>query len=259
MCGIFGWNLKAGAVGDAARLVLARSLGSMNDSRGGDGWGCWTPDMKRPLKGLGNFRGSGAADRMAESLRAIGHTRKACSGSVVAHNSHPFRKASTLDRTRVVVGCHNGMVFNHADMAADLGIDRYEVDSEILIQMISDKRRLELADGVVQGYGVLCWTVEGYDGINLCQMRHGQLSVAGLGTAEAPIGVVWSSDRVHLETALKVAGLAEVAFPYGLVEGEVVRAKEGCLYTSNMRINLGGRRVSRNDAEATGMLWRDAE
>jgi len=225
MCGIFGWQIQPNGITNAQRLVLSVMLATQNDDRGGDSYGFYVHDTNKALaeriiKGLGL---AGPACRvMASRPMMMGHTRKATTGDVVAANSHPFIIGK-------IVGAHNGMVFNHAEMQTKYG-RKCEVDSEHIFHHINEG--LDVSE--LDGYGAIEYiNTDAPDSVYLCKMSSGELAIYGIGTSSKDVkGIVWSSSQKHLVYSLETAGLE--FFPYGVKTGKRYLVQSGRLFESTL-------------------------
>ena len=228
MCGIYGYSFpEDGILSEGQRAVLAFVLADENDSRGKDSAGFVRLDageleVRRVLG-----RAAPHAHWLSGTRTAFGHTRYATHGRKIIENAHPFAVGDVL-------GAHNGIIYNCEDLNAKYGRE-YEVDSVHLFA--------HLADGLpfddVEGYGSIEWVVlPDTESVFLCRLSGGELSVAGIGSGPADCrGVVWSSDRDHLEKALVFAGVDDYFF-FEVTEGEVLCARRGRLFDAEKKLTL---------------------
>lgn len=231
MCGVFGYDLADLAIPAAQRAVLVAALGHYNDRRGGDSWGAFAPDAPGDniWRGLGDIGPS--AWQFGEHPRLFGHTRFATHGKKVLANAHPF--VITGQRGEVV-GAHNGVIHNHAELNA-MRRRNFDVDSQHIFQHIADGE--DLTD--LEGYGTVWWFHNNQ--ARLCKLSHsGDLSVVGIkDKSGAAKGVVFSSLKSSLEDALKLAGMWGWAFEYEVPVGQVYIVRDGLWRPKGERLNLG--------------------
>lgn len=125
MCGLFGYIGKGCDAGKIAALAVA------NDSRGGDAAGVFTHErgiVKAPVPAARLFRDKKAVP-MGSGM-VIGHTRMGTHGRNTQQNAHPFKYGS-------IVGTHNGVISNYADIARTYGYAVPDVDSEAIFMALS--------------------------------------------------------------------------------------------------------------------------
>lgn len=249
MCGIFGWTINEKqarkALPLAKREALVVALARANVSRGRHSWGAYAAmaEGAEVMKGVGPMTSLPGLSSLALASTLMAHTRHATTGDVTEVNSHPFQIG-------VVLGAHNGMIYNHADLNRQYG-RACTVDSQHLFHHINEGRPLTDCEG----YGTVEYVRTDADAatVYLCQMEGGELAAVGLGSRKNPYAVVWSSSEAHLAQALREAGI-KGAFPYALKRNRVYAAKpDGVLYRSNTehRLAQGGRRVSLADLAKT--------
>ena len=244
MCGLFGWKFKPGTVADnpASIRALALSLAASNDNRGGDSWGAYASESGETVKGVGRMAAMGynAYGTVCNADTVIGHTRKATTGSVIADNSHPFNIGS-------VTGAHNGIVYNHRELT-ESHRRTYQVDSQHIFGHIAES--LPLAE--IEAYGAIAFHRDEHRGtLFVGTFNGGELSMADV----AGVGTVFSSSRMHLSTALELAGWSDIASYYELVEGSLYRVNFGkeCVHWCT-KLDIASPRwgVSLSDRAATG-------
>lgn len=79
----------------------------------------------------------------------------------------------------------------------------------------------------LEGYGAIEFTRKSNPNlICLANVMNGSLSIWHLGSKEAPLGIIWSSDEKHIEKALIWAGIEE-SFPYKIEEGTIYWVHRG--------------------------------
>lgn len=230
MCGIFGFSFHDGEkelVSEGRRALLAYKLAEGNDSRGGHSWGVVhiNADRYRIEKGLGCL-----TERPFQLLGAhtlMAHTRYATHGEKTVANAHPFEFPT-------LVGAHNGVFNNHYTLNRKHNRD-FAVDSMHAFAHLE----ADLDFSEIEGYGTLEWFKKDQPKrIYLCQMRSGDLSVYGLGSAKEVRGVVWSSDEKHLREGLRASGFKKF-FEYKLDRERVYYVEDGILYYTDQHLKLG--------------------
>lgn len=256
MCGIFGFQLRDSAVEEWQVRVLAGTLGVLNDNRGGHSWGIvsvkGTVEVK---KGLGELAKSLTAAEIACGLAVMGHTRYASTGEVTIQNAHPFDVGT-------IIGAHNGIVGNHKELN-----ERYQrtcaVDSEHIFLHLKENR--SLAELEVWG-AIQLVKPDQPESFYVGRFPSGDLAICGVGeSAESARGVVWSSDRQHLLTALRVAGIP--FFEYQVDPTELYEVSDGQLHRGKRVLKTTARRsfidrprhpkMSSTHTQATGGLYDD--
>lgn len=221
MCGIFGWDFD-GKPCPAQMGALAALLSIGNEERGSHAWGYATgTGIHDIVRGIGTLTASVPASTPARHASIMAHTRYKTHGDICVENSHPFTHGN-------IVGAHNGMIFNEWSLAEQYGRD-YAVDSRHIFEHI--KCNLPFSD--LEGYGSIEYMDANEPGaIYLCKMLDGELSIVA--TAR---GVVWSSDRAHLDQALQVAGIPIIS-RVKVKEGRVYRVCKGKVIHTSKRLDL---------------------
>ena len=157
MCGIFAWSGK-----DPKKFNKDKfdKLGIFNIDRGKDS--CGVSFDGEVYYGLNTEKlySKFIVNREIKPLKypvVIGHTRQASIGNIVnERNAHPFGFGNNSEGNYEFVGCHNGTLYNHKDLASTFKIDtaetikvqsdhnpngfyesfRQKIDSEILLEII---------------------------------------------------------------------------------------------------------------------------
>lgn len=226
MCGIFGYQIQPGALSPGRQIVLASTLARYNDRRGGHSWGLARVEAGAPTieRGLGEI--IDRVDLLVGAQSFFAHTRWATHGEKTVENAHPFEIGA-------LVGAHNGIIYNHGELNT-----RYErtfaVDSMHLFAHIDEGRALD----ELQGYGAIEWVDRRAPNVvRLARLREGELAIAGLGEHPNPQGVVWSSNKKHLQNALEQAGVEDYFF-YKVPTGRLLTVQEGRLFDMGEDLRL---------------------
>lgn len=213
MCGIYGWSVKT----KTKKLkTLSTVLSVLNDTRGGQSYGAWTPT--RIMKDVGYS--AEVSHQLARYREVFAHTRYATKGKICPENAHPF----TIGK---IVGAHNGQIYNHAEMNAKYS-RAFEVDSQQIFAHLDSDASLE----ELEGYGTIEYHKEGVDGIYLAIIS----SSGVLSVAETSFGVAWSSNKDHLKQAL--LSICETPRFFDLKDHNVYVARGGVLYDTEKTLKL---------------------
>jgi hypothetical protein len=185
MCGIAGYVSTQESLDPRLTTALAL-LGVFMEDRGRQSWGY--SDGDRIIKRVGSFRG-GAGPGLFGSNSALVHTRQATTGDRTAENSHPFD-------IKGIIGCHNGMIYNHKAAAEKFGIT-YQVDSELIFHLLADGQPLT----ELEGYGAIAYFREG-------KMHLGRFSNRGdMALAMTDAGWIFASTKIAVEDAAGITGI----------------------------------------------------
>jgi len=84
----------------------------------------------------------------------LGHVRLATTGAKVKENAHPFVKGS-------VIGAHNGMLYNHKEIASKMG-KNVQVDSEVIFGLLNKKDKYQEVFDLIEGDYALSWIDDNY-------------------------------------------------------------------------------------------------
>lgn len=170
-------------------------------TRGRQSWG-WTDGNKQIVKSTGPIM-----DEWNHTLtgwKTVGlHTRQATTGGITSDNSHPWQIGSIL-------GMHNGMVYNHAEL--NKKYDRkFAVDSMHILANIDEGKPLS----EIESYGAIVYWQNGK--LHMGRWNNGDLSLA-----RAKFGWAWASTKTALQHSLECAGFEtdEVSY-YNLKEGRL--------------------------------------
>ena len=219
MCGLFGWQLSTEARKDLSLEAMVATLMLRNELRGKDSWGIIAYDGRETTiqRGVGTIVKANAIKHVMAN-QVLGHTRKATIGAVTERNAHPF------DMGRII-GSHNGMISNHESLKTKYN-RTFEVDSQHLLAHINDS--LPLAE--ISGYGVVTYVAkEKPQEVMLGVGMQGDLAVAGIGSPEKTIGIVWSSTWTAVEDALDISGIPKF-FRIQIEQGKLYRVANNDIF-----------------------------
>lgn len=167
-CGIFAWAGKDFKKFDKSKFDI---LGLYNNERGGDSCGVSTDG--EIYYGVGSFLKNYHEFIVQKNYKSpllyptvIGHTRKSSNGTINEHNAHPFG-FGTLNEGFEFIGCHNGTLINHLEIAKKYNIDedhfkqdnghfdRSKIDSEILLEGIYKTKDIKILNDYIGGAAIL--------------------------------------------------------------------------------------------------------
>jgi hypothetical protein len=167
-CGIFGWS---GADPKRFNKQKFDILGLFNNSRGGDSCGVSTDGEiyygTVLSKNYDDFVVKVGYVPPVEIPVVIGHARKASIGAVSETNAHPFGFGDIKEgRKFEFVGCHNGTLSNHEELAKKYDVEhsvysdrnlflRHKVDSEVLLEILYKTRDTEVLEEYIGGAALL--------------------------------------------------------------------------------------------------------
>tara|TARA_R110000744_G_scaffold133667_3_gene242179 strand:- start:13807 stop:14991 length:1185 start_codon:yes stop_codon:yes gene_type:complete len=126
----------------------------------------------------------------------LGHVRYKTTGDITEQNAHPFVKGS-------VIGAHNGIIYNHEEIAKKLNKD-VQVDSEVIFALLNKKEKYKEVFDVLEGDYALSWIDEDYRNLYLMHEEGRPLYIAYWKKARC---LFWASTKEILSLALKDAGL----------------------------------------------------
>jgi predicted glutamine amidotransferase len=211
MCGIAGWILEEKP---SEAFVLALMI-HMED-RGRQSYGLYNGNTDTIIRNTGMITSHARASEI-DFTEGFIHTRHATTGCITPENSHPYRIAD-------IVGAHNGMIYNHAEM--NLKYDRKcSVDSMHIFEHIAAKMdTVEL-----EGYGAIEYK---QNGKYFIARSHGELCVAKLKN-----GIVWASTSEALDAAIFQSGY-ELEHFYQIDSGTIYLVELDGLYKTDMEFHL---------------------
>jgi len=172
MCGIFAWAGKDPRKFNKTKLDI---LGIYNEVRGGHSCGI-AKDGEISIgidknKAYKDFLATTGYDAPKKYPVVIGHTRQSTYGAHTVANAHPFG-FGIVGEGYEFMGCHNGTLLNHHDLAIEFGIDtnesvsgsvpgvkvtRSKIDSEILLEIIYKTKKYKVLSAY-NGAAALVWT-----------------------------------------------------------------------------------------------------
>ena len=127
MCGLVGFSGKADT-----SVLKALHLLADNDSRGGHSTGMFANGkIYKTLDESMNILPMLESNDTGSVL--IGHTRYGTHGANTTENAHPFQHKG-------IIGAHNGVLDNYEEVGKKFGIEKTEVDSEMIIKVLGEKR-----------------------------------------------------------------------------------------------------------------------
>lgn len=160
-CGIFAWAGKSPRTFNKSTFEI---LGILNETRGKDSCGVSTDgeiyvgvDKDKIFR---DFLVNKNYPAPLEIPIVIGHTRASTVGSNSKHNAHPFGfgESKKFENSYGFIGCHNGTLHNHKDLAKMFGVDidkkftndknvkwsTTKIDSEVLLECIYKNKNFKV-------------------------------------------------------------------------------------------------------------------
>lgn len=171
MCGITAW---AGKSPKHFNKLEFDTILKFNDSRGGDSVGVATDgeiyygiDKNKSYE---NFIINQNYLLPQVVPTVIGHARRQSVGLANIHNAHPFGFGE-LDEGFHFIGCHNGTLTNHIELAKKYNIDnnvndennkfvRSKNDSEILLEILFNEMEIDVLEEYIGGAALVFQNLE---------------------------------------------------------------------------------------------------
>jgi len=203
-CGLFGW------VGDDTSKFNKDKfdkLGIYNVTRGKHS--CGIAIDGKLNKGIGivseyqDYIAKNIVEGPKNSAVVIGHTRHATVGSHTLANAHPFK--FDYGKEGYVVGAHNGTLINHKQLAKKYGVSEHNIDSQILLEIISkDDKNIKVLE---EYYGAAALLFHSSDNPNTLYIYRGKSKQATLNyeTEERPLFYYQESEGSMYISSLKEA------------------------------------------------------
>ncbi len=182
MCGIAGYICTRDEV-DPRLATATTVLGLHMRERGKHSWGITDGHEIKKYKGdlMESYDGQFIGSRVI-----LLHTRHATTGAQTAENSHPF----LIDGA---IGVHNGMMYNHKEIADKYNIT-YQVDSEVLLNRIINYGDIS----EIEAYGAVVIFQDGL--MYIGKFNGGQMSLA-----KTDFGWVWASTPEAVKNSLRMS------------------------------------------------------
>jgi hypothetical protein len=114
--------------------------------------------------------------------------------------------------------------------------EQVAVDSQLIAMRVAYGRGLD----DLSGNGAVSWVADGdLDAVKLCNIGNGELAVAAIlgDQGRTPRGVVWSSERQHLDAAMRAAGVRHKS--YRTEQHVVYDVRSDGLFSTSDKLAIG--------------------
>ncbi len=219
MCGISGF-FSLGAPRTSQTAVALAVLAHGIEERGEQSWGC--TDGESVLRSVGKISKNFSVPEVIPESFAM-HTRYATTGKIKEDNSHPF--VIRENGRPIVVGMHNGIISNHAEMNSKYA-RKYRVDSQHIFGHIAND--LPLTE--LSGYGTIVYKKD--DSWYIGTFNGGELAVS-----RTKLGLFFASTVHTLDRALMAAGLYKDAEDLNLEDDVIYKVTDKGLVVDH-RLNV---------------------
>src|SRR4030042_2821699 len=252
-CGIFAWAGKDPRKFNKTKLDV---LGIYNEVRGGHSCGI-AKDGEISIgidknKAYKDFLSTTGYDAPKKYPVVIGHTRQSTYGAHTVANAHPFGFGMIGDGYEFM-GCHNGTLLNHNDLAIEFEIDinetvsgsipgvkvtRSKIDSEILLEILYKSKKYKVLSAYNGAAALVFTNVTKPNVINCFHGKSRKRDVENLEQEEERPLFYWqeSKNSVYIssmDSSLSAIGgneetIKEFEFNtvYEITDGNVVTAKK---------------------------------
>lgn len=248
-CGILAWAGKDPKKFNKYKFDI---LGIFNDSRGGDSCGVSTDGeiyygVAVGQKHYKDFLIKKNYLTPKKIPTVIGHTRKSSVGVINVENAHPFGFGvnETYDSYEFI-GCHNGTLHNHEELAKEFGINmneydsknawkRRKIDSEVLLECIYKSKNFKVLSDYNGGAAIVFYNTQEP---NILYAFHGASPdcVNGKVEEERPLFYyIESKNSLYIssieDSLLAIGGTSETVFPfdhnvvYKITDGDIKSAE----------------------------------